>query len=239
MVDIHTHILPAVDDGSKSWEMSLEMCSIARNDGVTHIVASPHCNYEYQYDRRAHETRLDQLRERFNSDLLFTLGCDFHMSYDNVQDAIANPRKYAIGDGPYILVEFSDYSIPPSIADALHEMIIAGMVPVITHPERNPILQQHPETVLDWIELGCVAQVTANSITGFWGSAPKKISKWLLERNAVHVIASDAHDPRRRTPVLSEGRRAAASIVGEEVAELLVLGNPQAIVNGAELPYRP
>lgn len=239
MVDIHTHILPQVDDGSKSWEMSLEMCEMARKDGTTHIVASPHCNYEYEYDRQAHLARLDELRQRCNGIMEFSLGCDFHMSFDNIQDALASPGKYVIGSGPYLLVEFSDYSIPPTLTDALNDFCAIGLTPIITHPERNPVLQKHPETVLGWIESGCVVQVTANSITGFWGSTAKKSARWLLERNAVHIIASDAHDPRRRLPVLSAGKKAAADIVGKDVAELLVNENPQAVVTGKPLPYHP
>lgn len=239
MVDIHTHILPAVDDGSKSMEMSLQMCEMALADGITHIVASPHCNYEYEYNREEHSGRLRELRTSFRGKLEFSLGCDFHMSYENVQDALGKPQKYTIGSGPYLLVEFSDYSIPPSMDHALSELIDLRLVPVITHPERNPILQQHPARIIEWIELGCIAQVTANSLTGFWGSTAKNAAKWLLERHAVHVIASDAHDPRRRKPILSEGRDAAAAIVGGEVADLLVDANPEAIVSGKPLPYHP
>jgi len=239
MVDIHTHILPAVDDGSKSMEMSLQMCEMALADGITHMVASPHCNYEYEYNREGHSGRLQELRTSFGGKLEFSLGCDFHMSYENVQDALGKPQKYTIGSGPYLLVEFSDYSIPPSMDHALSELIDLGLVPVVTHPERNPILQQHPARIIEWIELGCIAQVTANSLTGFWGSTAKKTAKWLLERHAVHVIASDAHDPRRRKPILSEGRDAAAATVGGEVADLLVNANPEAIVSGKPLPYHP
>jgi protein-tyrosine phosphatase len=239
MVDIHCHILPAIDDGSKSWEMSLQMCEIAKNDGITHIVATPHCNYEYHYDRDAHSQRLQELRERTDGSIGFSMGCDFHMSYENVQDAMENPQRYTIGGGPYLLVEFHDYSIPPTMTEALQNLCAIGLTPIITHPERNPILQQKPQIVQKWVEVGCIVQVTANSLTGFWGGVAKKTAKWLFQKNAVHVVASDAHDPHRRMPVLSEGMRAAAEYVGPEIARMLVDDNPRAIVEGQPIPYQP
>ena len=89
------------------------------------------------------------------------------------------------------------------------------------------------------VEQGCLVQVTANAITGFWGSRSQKMAEWLLKREAVHVVASDAHDPERRKPVLSEAREAIASLAGDEIADALVTHNPAAIVDGKSLPYQP
>ena len=113
------------------------------------------------------------------------------------------------------------------------------MVPVITHPERNQILLRRPELVLAMVEQGCLVQVTANAVTGFWGQQSKRMVEWLLKRDAVHVMASDAHDPERRKPVLSEARRAVVKLASEEVADALVTHNPAAIVEGKSLPYLP
>ncbi|HWR34797.1 MAG TPA: CpsB/CapC family capsule biosynthesis tyrosine phosphatase [Clostridia bacterium] len=239
MVDIHCHILPAVDDGSKSWEMSVEMCRVAVADGTSHIVATPHCNDRYVYDRESHLATLRALRERSGNMLELSLGCDFHFSYENVQDALKHPERYTIADTRYLLVEFSDYTIAPATVNVLGKVCDFGLTPIITHPERNLILQKHPETLLKWIDLGCIVQITANSLTGYWGSTPKKVARWLLKKNAVHVIASDAHAPTGRDPVLSQGRSAAAEICGSEIATALVAGNPQAIVRGEALPYVP
>jgi protein-tyrosine phosphatase len=113
------------------------------------------------------------------------------------------------------------------------------MTPVITHPERNPIMQQNPQRVLKWIELGCVVQVTASAVTGFWGERVWRTAQWLLKRNAVHVLASDAHDTKNRIPNLSAARKEVAGEFGDELAKALVDGNPRAIVNGQPLPYFP
>ena len=121
----------------------------------------------------------------------------------------------------------------------LFSIASCGMVPIITHPERNQILLRKPETVLEMVEQGCLVQVTANAVTGFWGSRSKKMVEWLLEREAVHVVASDAHDPERRSPVLSQARKAVAVLAGDEIADALVTHNPAAIVDGKSLPYQP
>ena len=115
----------------------------------------------------------------------------------------------------------------------------AGLTPILTHPERNPILQQSAKRVLHWIELGCAVQVTASSLTGGWGERAWRTAKWLLEREAVHVLSTDAHDTKHRPPVLSAGRQEAEEICGPEVAKALVDDNPRAVVCGAPLPYFP
>jgi protein-tyrosine phosphatase len=239
MVDIHCHILPGIDDGSKSWEMTAEMCRVAVQDGTTHIVATPHCNDEFDYDRDRYTEMLGQLWDASDGKLAFSLGCDFRLSDENIRDALAHPRRYTIGDSQYLLVEFSHYSISPSVKQDLLSISSSGMVPVITHPERNQVLLRRPETVLEMVEQGSLVQVTANSLTGFWGRRSKEMAEWLLKREAVHVIASDAHDPERRNPVLSQARDVVAGLVGKEVADALVTHNPAAIVDGKSLPYQP
>lgn len=238
MVDIHCHILPGIDDGSKSWEMTAEMCRIAAQDGITHIVATPHSNDVYEYNRDRYTEMLGQLHDAADGKLAFSLGCDFHFSYDNIRDALDHPRRYTIGDTQYLLIEFSDYGIPPSVKQDVFALSSSGMIPIITHPERNQPLLKNPEMVLMLVEQGCLVQVTANAVTGTWGTRSKKMVEWLLKNRAVHVIASDAHDPLRRKPIMSEARNAIAQIAGAELAEALVTHNPEAIVEGMPLPYR-
>jgi protein-tyrosine phosphatase len=219
--------------------MTAEMCRIAAADGTTHMVATPHANDEFDYDRERYTRMLGELSDAAEGKLTFSLGCDFHFSYDNIQDALKNPRRYTIGDSQYLLVEFSNYGLPPSVKEDLFALSSSGMTPVITHPERNPILVQRPERVLELVEQGCLVQVTAGSFTGFWGARAKKAAEWLLKRDAVHVIASDTHDPVRRTPVLSQGREAVARLTSKETAAALVKGNPAAMLDGKSLPYQP
>jgi protein-tyrosine phosphatase len=236
MVDIHCHILPGIDDGPQSWELTAAMCRVAALDGITHIVATPHCNHEFAYDRDRYTDMLGELSDSADGKLTFSLGCDLHFSYDNIQDALAHPRRYTIGESQYLLVEFSDFGIPPEVKRNLLFISSNGMVPIITHPERNQPLLNKPEMVLQFVEQGCLVQVTANSLTGYWGSRSKNMAEWLLKRRAIHVIASDAHDPARRRPVLSEARKVVTELAGAEVADALFVRNPAAIVDGEHLP---
>jgi protein-tyrosine phosphatase len=239
MVDIHCHILPDVDDGPESWEVSAEMCRIAAGDGITHIVATPHCNDEFLYDRNLLAEMLGELYDTADGKLSFSLGCDFHFSPHNICDALAHPRRYTIAESQYLLVEFADYNIPLTVSQDLLSLSSSGMKPIVTHPERNPALLRMPDMVLEMVDQGCLVQITANAFTGFWGAPSQKMAEWLLKREAVHVVASDAHDPVHRKPVLSEAHKAIAALAGMEIADALVTHNPAAIVDGKSLPYQP
>jgi len=232
MVDIHCHILPGVDDGAESWEIAIEMCEIAIKDGIDHIVASPHANDEYKYDREKHQACLDQLHEKIDGKLKFSLGCDFHLSYDNIQDLFAHPERYCIGESRYLLVEFSDFGLPPNTTELFSQLILRRITPIVTHPERNPLLQRSPKQVVEWANEGALVQVTANSLTGRWGSTAKKTIKYLAEHGAVHVLATDAHDTRSRPPILSAAQAEMAKIVGDDAARAMVEDIPRAIVSG-------
>lgn len=240
MIDVHCHILPEVDDGPQSWDIAVEMCQIAVRDGITHIVATPHANNQFAYHREQHAQTLQELRALAPDSLQFSLGCDFHFSYDNIEDAIAHPDRYAIGDTGYLLIELSNYSIPPAMAENMFRLTSAtGLKLILTHPERNPILQAHPETVLEWIKAGCIVQVTASSLTGLWGKPASKAARWLMQRDAVHVLATDAHNSQRRPPIMSEAVKVVTDWTNADVAKALVEDNPRAIVTGQKLPYFP
>ena len=239
MIDIHCHILPNVDDGPKSWDTSQEMCRMAAADGIEHIVATPHANERYKYDRQLLANELEYLKGMVGPVPRLSLGCDFHLSYDNLRDVMITPERYTIDGSHYLLVELSNYSIPAQIDECFTRMADIGVTPVITHPERNPILQDTRERVLQWVDQGCAVQVTASAVTGAWGQKVERVAEWLLERNAVHVLATDAHDIKHRTPSLSAARDKIAKLYGREVAQALVDDNPRAIISDQPLPYFP
>lgn len=239
MIDIHCHILPEVDDGPKSWDVSVEMCRMAAADGITHTVATPHANNRYVYDRPYLLSLLHQLRGLVGPSPQLTLGCDFHLSFENLERVLERPHDYTIGETNYLLIELSNYSIPTQLADCFGRLGDRGLTPILTHPERNPILQQTPQKILEYADQGCLIQVTASSLTGFWGERPEIVARWLLDRAAVHILASDAHETRRRVPIMSAARDIAAGMVGTEYAGALVEGNPGAVVQGQPVPYCP
>jgi protein-tyrosine phosphatase len=228
MIDIHCHLLPGVDDGAKSWEVTIEMCRLAEKDGVTHIVATPHANYEYRYDRAAHLELIEELRSRVPG-MSFSLGCDFHLSYENIVDVMIHPDRYVIGNTRYLLVELSEFSVF-HIENTLFQLQTAGLVPILTHPERNPVILKTPELLHKFFDTGCLMQITANSLTGFWGKTAQTMCEEMLRKEMVHFIASDAHGVKNRNPLLSAARDAAARIIGPATAEKLVTDNPRVVV---------
>jgi protein-tyrosine phosphatase len=106
------------------------------------------------------------------------------------------------------------------------------IIPILTHPERHPLLQRHPEQIAPWVESGCLVQITANSLTGHWGRRAKEVSIWLLKQGLVHIIATDAHDCHNRPPVLSTARDFVAQMLGKDSARALVEVNPGIVVEG-------
>ncbi len=239
MIDIHHHLLYGLDDGSADIETSLQMAEIAINDGITHVVCTPHANSEYDFRPEENAARLARLREKLGDRLTLGLGCDFHLSYDNIEDALTNPSKYSINGKQYLLVEFPDFGIPQNISASFYEMSVDGIVPIITHPERNLTLMQKTEKMADWIRMGCLVQVTAGSLTGHFGKGPQRVARQLLDRRWVHVIATDAHNTTSRPPVMSEAYDFLSDEYGSEDAERLCIGNPRAIFMGEPLAEQP
>jgi len=220
-------------------DVCVAMCRSAAADGITHMVATPHANDRYAFDREYSEELVAELQQRVGPALTISLGCDFHLSYENLRDALAHPARYAIAGGRYMLVEFSNYGIPQQIMDSLLRVGDCGITPIVTHPERNPILRESLPRVAEWAAQGCAIQLTGSALTGSWGERSRRAAIWLLEHRAVHVLATDAHDMTNRPPILSSARDAAAAICGEEVADALVEANPRAIVANQPLPYFP
>lgn len=237
MVDIHCHILPGVDDGATTWETAVEMCRMAAEDGIEHVVATPHANYKYRYDRSRFEDIVAELSEKIEDRPKLHLGCDVHLSYENFSAVLAEPTKFTIGTTQYLLIELDDFSVPASVSDNFRELIAHGLIPIVTHPERNQFLQADVNRIQEWLGLGCLVQVTASSLTDHWGPKAKSAAETLLRRQWVHVLATDAHNTHLRPPVLSKARATAERLVGTEISSALVDENPLAIIKGESIVF--
>lgn len=236
MIDIHHHLIFGVDDGARNIETSIQMVEMAAADGITHIACTPHAiaQFPYQFERNAE--RRAEIAERTHHKVVLGQGCDFHLTQENIDDALQNPTKYTVNGRNYLLVEFDEQYIPPTMTESFYELIVAGARPVLTHPERNPVLQHYPERMEPWIELGCLVQVTANSLTGRFGRVAQKMAYHLLDQGHVQILATDAHNADSRPPILSHARRLVQERYGEALAEQLCQSNPQAVFEGLPLP---
>jgi protein-tyrosine phosphatase len=239
MFDIHYHLIFGVDDGPKTIEDSLELAEASIAEGVTHIVATPHASYRYPYQAEVNLERLSALRERLSNHLTLGLGCDFHLSYDNLAEVEKEPMKFTINRSKYLLVEFPDYLNAATFDESFFRLMCLGLTPIITHPERNPTLLEAPNPIIDWVHKGCLIQLTAGALTGKFGSRCEALSRLLVRGNYVHIVASDAHSIRGRAPAMASAFESLKSDYGLETAERLCIHNPRAVFFGEDMPPQP
>jgi protein-tyrosine phosphatase len=235
MVDIHSHILPGIDDGARTVEDSRQMVQMAYEAGTTVLVASPHADSQYRYDADLVDRLLAEAQAAAPDGIRLVRACDFHLMYDNVEDAMRHPTRYTIGGKCYLLMELSDITIFPNTSELWSRLEEAGMRIILTHPERNPLLRQRPELIEEWVSQGRYMQITAASLLGLFGPKARLFARHLLDHGLAHFVASDAHDVRARQPRLDQAYEWLAKYYSPELAELLCVEHPMAAVEGRTL----
>jgi protein-tyrosine phosphatase len=239
MVDVHCHILPGLDDGPKTIEDSLAMAEDAIQDGITHVIATPHSSSSYAFDFQKVRAARDKLQERLEGRLVLATGCDFHLDHENLTRLKKDPAPYCLNQKDYLLVEFNEFSIPPAVDQTLHELQLMGLRPIITHPERNGILRAQPERLAGWVRLGCYVQITAGSLNGVFGPGAREDAWTWIGQGLVHIVSSDGHNTARRPMKLRFAFDTVAEEHGRSLAEALLVANPMAVFNGEPLAYIP
>ncbi len=243
MIDLHHHLLPGIDDGSPDLETSVAMVEMAAEDGVTHIVATPHANEEFEYNRERNEDLLRQIREALPADVAtkvtLGLGADFNLYFENTEDLREHGLRYTINGGPYLLVELPDTAIPSRLDELFYRMRVDGLMPILTHPERNSTLQRSRSRLRAWMQADLLVQVTAGSLNGTFGKVAQRVGWELIERNWAHFVSSDAHNLTRRTPRLSEAYNLVSKRMGAVTAKRLFVTNPLAVFEGRAMSPQP
>lgn len=239
MIDLHSHILPGLDDGARDLDDALGIARAAVADGITTIAATPHVREDYPTTSDAMEAATSNLRgvlERERINLRLLSGGEIALEQlDRL--SIDELRRFGLGgNASYLLLETPYVDWPLAFADIVFRLTAARITPVIAHPERNGVVQADPGRLEQLVRGGALVQVTAASIDGRLGTRTRKCSQNLVDAELVHMIGSDAHSPALREVGLSQARRA----VGDDrLAAWLTEDVPAAIVNDEPLPARP
>ena len=237
MIDLHCHILPGVDDGPAGIEESLEMAKQAVADGIHTLVATPHThNGVYHNPLQIIEDNVTRLHKAFRNNRIninLCTGSEVRICTGLKQKVITKEVATINNNGRYVLVEFPVHVIPPGSKEELFQLTLHNITPILAHPERNMVFQHQPEILSDLTAMGCLVQITAMSITGRFGREAMECAHKLLKNRQSHVIATDAHSPDSRPPILSPAVQVCARILGSlEEAREMVVNRPQAILKG-------
>lgn len=242
MIDLHSHILPAVDDGAASLEVSLEMARLAVADGIAVMACTPHfMKGVYDTEASTVATGVETLARhlaRHRIPLGLVGGGDIHAS-PCLAAGLAAGTIPSLGGSRYFLFEPPHHVLLPGLLKLVRLLISAGFVPVLTHPERLTWIDAHYDVVCEIGAAGAAVQITAASITGGFGRRPRYWSERMLDEARVDLVASDAHDAVRRPPLMSNARERVAARIGEDAAERLFNENPCRMLADLPLPPKP
>lgn len=208
MLDLHCHILPGVDDGAQTLEDAVQMAEQAVEEGITHILATPHhMKRDWRNEKKAVIQKVKELQSELDSrqiDLTIFPGQEVSIYGELLKDIEDNKILFTDEAHHYVLIEFPSTSIPAYTKRLFYELQLLGKTPVIVHPERNHQILEHPNKLKEFVDKGALAQLTAASYTGGFGKKIQKLSKQLIEANLVHIIASDAHNTGNRSFYMKE-----------------------------------
>ena len=238
MIDLHTHILPGVDDGVKDEDEAVEFARAAFADGVRTLVATPHSKDGFFENGRAQVRaaveRLEGKLREAGIGLMLLPGAEVYVAPDLVE-RVKDGRALTLGDnGKTLLLELSLSQYPMDLQNLVFSLRLAGLVVLFAHPERIRYFQEDVKRWEEMVRLGAYGQITTGSVLGTFGEDAQEFSELLLRRGLAHVLASDAHNLRGRPPILSRAVEAVAAIVGHEEARKMVSDRPRALLDGRD-----
>ncbi len=233
MIDLHSHLLPGVDDGAADLSIALAMARAWVADGVTVVACTPHILPGLYHNTgpqiRAGVAQLQEALNQAEIPLRLVTGADNHIVPDFVA-SLQSGHLLTLADSRYVLVEPPHHIAPPRLEELFFSILVAGYIPILTHPERLTWIESEYSTMIRLAQKGVWMQITAGSLTGAFGRRPKYWAERMMAEGLVHILATDTHNLDRRAPILSHGREAAAKRVGDMESEHLVLTRPQGII---------
>lgn len=235
MIDLHCHLLPGVDDGSKDMDSSLKLAKSAVKDGITHALLTPHhMNGVYVNHKKdiIHATKIFQ-NELFKHHIPLVVfpGQEIRINGDLLQSLDDDDILFADTSDKYLMLEFPDDDVPLYSNMMVYDMIQRGIIPIIVHPERNIKIMNHPNILFDLLNMGCLSQVTASSYVGVFGKKIEKFSEQLIESEQVYIFASDAHNLPGRNYEMTNAFLKLNNEFGNRYANRLSK-NAKSIING-------
>lgn len=238
MIDIHTHLIPNVDDGADSIKETLRLAQAAVEEGITHTILTPHHNRYWvtnEKDKVLKRTKeVEQVIQEANIPLTVSPSQEIRMNEEFSEELFAGNYLSLDRGGQYYLVEFSWRDFPSFARSYLQEMLDAGIIPVIAHPERQRPFLDNPNLLKELIEMGCISQVTASSIVGDYSEEIRQAAHYMMEENLIHVIASDAHNTVERPFNIKKALKILDEVYGTAYKDYLV-NNAEKIFKGQEV----
>lgn len=241
-VDIHCHLIPGIDDGASSVPDALAMARLAVDEGIDTVVATPHQLGNHRQNSgaeiRGRTAELQELLDANGVPLKVLAGGDVRID-DGLVEGVAAGEVLSLGDHRrHVLLELPHELYMP-LEPLIERLRAAGLVGVLSHPERNQGLLKRPSLLPPLVEAGCLMQVTAGSLLGGFGHASQELSEQMCRRGLVHFLASDAHGPRRRRPRMRAAYDRAAELAGEAAASLWCRDFPRRVAHGLSVPAGP
>ena len=236
-VDIHTHILPGVDDGAPDFDTALAILKKAQKNGTAAVVLTPH--YRTQFHGNVTEHLLpvyEELRQKAAAccpGMELYLGCEAGYEID-ISEKFRDGTVLTLHNTRYVLLEFRDRAFRSRIIEGTWEVLNFGYVPILAHVERYEAFHNNPDLIGELIHMGALVQINADSVLGMLGRRVKRFTHRLLRNRQVHFVASDTHDLNRRGPGLKECYDKISRKYGKEQAQLLLCKNPRTVLEGGE-----
>lgn len=233
MIDIHSHILPSVDDGSKDMVMSIEMAKMYLANGINKVIATPH--YIEDTDNECKEDnniRLKELKKELENqgiDLEVLLGNEVLISLEIIEK-LENGLIASLNNSRYVLMELPMFDIPIYTEHLIYELLLKGYVPIIAHPERNLKIIENPNILYGYIKKGALAQLNLPSLEGKYGSKIKETAKILLKHNMIHFVGTDSHSSGSRSPDVDRSLDMLRSICNRAEFRKLTSTNAECII---------